>query len=116
MTRAGGVVTILAGLPFDWFDQVLVEHEEADADAVLAGVARDASRAIPSSSACEKASTIDSSRRCSRQGWDREGVASMPGMVAFPIDGDAIGRHAVPGALDIRRVTDATGIEAHRGS
>ena len=29
VTRAGGVVTILTGLPFDWFNQVLVEHEEA---------------------------------------------------------------------------------------
>ena len=40
VTRAGGVVTILTGLPFDWFNQVLVEHEEATPDGVLAGVAR----------------------------------------------------------------------------
>ena len=38
VTRAGGVVTILTGLPFDWFNQVLVEHEEATPEGVLAGV------------------------------------------------------------------------------
>ena len=38
--RAGGVVTILTGLPFDWFNQVLVEHEEATPGGMLAGVAR----------------------------------------------------------------------------
>jgi hypothetical protein len=32
VTRVGGVVTILIGLPFDWFNQVLVEHEEATPD------------------------------------------------------------------------------------
>ena len=35
--RVGGVVAILTGLPFDWFNQVLVEHEEATRDGVLAG-------------------------------------------------------------------------------
>ena len=34
-------------------------------------------------------------------------------MVAFPIDHDAIGRHPAP-ELDIRRVTDAAGIDVHR--
>ncbi len=39
--------------------------------------------------------------------------ASTPGMVAFPIDHDALAGHASPG-LEIRRVTDAAGIDAHR--
>jgi GNAT superfamily N-acetyltransferase len=34
-------------------------------------------------------------------------------MVAFPIDHDAIGQHALP-ELEIRRVADAAGIDAHR--
>src|SRR3972149_6346747 len=38
VNRDGGVVTILTGLPFDWFNQVLIEHEEATPAAVLAGV------------------------------------------------------------------------------
>ncbi len=46
VTRADGVVTILAGLPMDWFSQVLIE----------------ASGATPLSSACARRSTIVSSR------------------------------------------------------
>ena len=38
VTRAGGVVTVLTGLPMDWFNQVLIEREEATAAGVLAGV------------------------------------------------------------------------------
>ncbi len=29
VTREGGVLTILSGLPMDWFDQVLIESQEA---------------------------------------------------------------------------------------
>src|SRR5438876_6593166 len=39
VNRGGGVVTILTGLPFDWFNQVLIEREEATPAGVLAGVA-----------------------------------------------------------------------------
>ena len=38
---------------------------------------------------------------------------ATPGMVAFPIDRDAIAKQAAP-ELDIQRVTDAAGIDAHR--
>ena len=62
VTRAGGVVTILTGLPFDWFNQVLVEHEEATLDGVLAAVARAREQGDPSSSAYATGSMIDSSR------------------------------------------------------
>jgi hypothetical protein len=27
--RRGGVVSIMSGLPFDWFDQVLIERDDA---------------------------------------------------------------------------------------
>ena len=114
VTRAGGVVAILSGLPFDWFNQVLIEREEATAAGVLAGVAQ--------------------ARECGgpfvvrlREGLDdrfvptltQAGLASAgadtatPGMVAYPIDFDAIAEPAVP-ELEIRRVTDAAGIDAHR--
>ena len=40
---------------------------------------------------------------------------SIPGMVASPIDLEAITKHRSPSpGLEIRRVTDAAGIEAHR--
>src|SRR5260221_405925 len=40
VTRAGGVVTILSGLLFDWFNQVLVEQHEATPASLLAGIVR----------------------------------------------------------------------------
>ena len=114
VTRTGGTVTILTGLPFDWFNQVLIEREDATPAGILAGVAR----------ARERGGTFVVRLR---QGIDdrfiptltQAGLApageetSTPGMVAFPIDHDAIGRHAAPG-LDIRRVTAAAGIDVHR--
>jgi hypothetical protein len=39
VNRDGGVVTLLTGLPMDWFNQVLIECEEATPAGVLAGVA-----------------------------------------------------------------------------
>ena len=114
VTRAGGVVTILTGLPFDWFNQVLIEHAEATPAAVLAGVAQ----------ALERGGRFVVRLR---EGIDdrfvptlaRAGLVSAsrdtltPGMVAFPIDSDAINA-AAPPELEIRRVIDAAGIDAHR--
>jgi hypothetical protein len=40
VARTGGTVAILTGLPFDWFNQVLIERERATPAGVLAGVAR----------------------------------------------------------------------------
>jgi GNAT superfamily N-acetyltransferase len=112
--RGGGVVTILTGLPFDWFNQILIEREGATPAGVLAGVAR----------ARERSPSFVVRLR---EGLDdrfiatltRAGLASAredattPGMVAFPIDHDAIASHASP-ELEIRRVTDLAGIDAHR--
>jgi hypothetical protein len=114
VTRAGGVVTILTGLPMDWFNQVLIERGEATPAGVLAGVAQARERG-------------DQFVVRLRDGIDdrfipiltQAGLApageetSTPGMVAFPIDHDAIAQHAAP-ELEIRRVTDAAGIDAHR--
>ena len=114
VTRAGGVVTVLTGLPMDWFNQVLIEREEATPAAVLAGVAQARERG-------------DHFVVRLREGIDdrfiptltQAGLAPaaeetpMPGMVAFPIDHDAIAEHASP-ELEIRRVTDAAGVDAHR--
>ena len=114
VSRAGGVVTVLTGLPMDWFNQVLIEREEATAAGVLAGVGQARERG-------------DHFVVRLREGIDdrfiptltQAGLAfagketSMPGMVAFPIDHDAITQHAFP-ELEIRRVTNAAGIDAHR--
>ena len=114
VTRAGGAVAILSGLPFDWFNQVLVEHEQASPDAVLAGVAQ--AREQGDRVVVRLRDGIDDGLILAlvEAGLGSgEGATLTPGMVAFPIDHDAIARHVAP-ALDIRRVTDAPGIDVHR--
>jgi len=114
VTRAGGVVTVLTGLPMDWFNQVLIERDEATPAGVLAGVAQARERGehfvvrlregiddrfIPT---LTQAGLVPAGRE-----------TATPGMVAFPIDHDAIATQPPPG-FEIRRVTDAAGIDAHR--
>jgi len=114
VTREDGVVTILSGLPMDWFDQVLIERAEATPAALLTAVVtarqsggrfvvrlRDGhdDRFIPT---------------VMRAGLVRAGEASsVTGMVAFPIDPVVIRSRGAPG-LAIRRVTDAAGVDGHR--
>ena len=113
VTRAGGVVTILTGLPFTWFNQVLVEHDDATPDAVLAAVAE--ARRRGGSFVVRLRDGIDDRfiPVLAAAGLAPAGPEGpMPGMAAFPIDHDALARHAAPG-LDIRRVTDPAGIAVH---
>jgi len=114
VSRAGGVVTVLTGLPMDWFNQVLIEREEATPAGVLAGVTEARERG-------------DNFVVRLREGIDDRFIPTLteaglapagqetvtPGMVAFPIDHEAIAERAAS-ELEIRRVTDATGIDAHR--
>ena len=116
VTRASGVMTLLTGLPMDWFNQMLVEREDATRADVLAAVigARESGEPF----AVRLREEID----------DRfipilirAGLAATepghgtPGMVAFPIDRDAAGQQPPP-ELEIHRVTDAAGIDAHRAA
>lgn len=114
VTRAGGTVAILTGLPFDWFNQILVEHEEATADGVLAGVAL--ARELGNPFVVRLREGIDDRfvPTLAQAGLqpDRD-ETSTPGMVASPIDHDSITRHAAP-ELEIHRVTDTSGIDDHR--
>jgi GNAT superfamily N-acetyltransferase len=115
VTRAGGVVTILTGLPFDWFNQVLIERGEATPAGALDGVARARSRRDPFVVRLREGTDDRFIPALIEAGLGPAGAAtSTPGMVAFPIDLHTIGRQAAPG-LEIRRVTDVTGIEVHRG-
>ena len=114
VTRAGGVVTILTGLPFDWFNQVLVEHAEATRDGVLAGVARAREQGHPFVVRLRDGIDGRFVGTLAEAGLEPEGeAASTPGMVAFPVDHDLMARHAASD-LEIRRVTDATGVDDHR--
>ena len=112
--RAGGVVTILTGLPFDWFNQVLVEHEVATPDAVLDAVARAREQGDPFVVRLRDGIDDRFVRTLARAGLGPDGEeTSTPGMAAFPIGRDPIPRHAAS-ELEIHRVTDATGIDDHR--
>ena len=112
--RAGGVVTVLTGLPMDWFNQVLIEREEATPAGVLAGVAQ--AREPGDHFVVRLREGIDDRfiPTLTQAGLAPTGEeTSMPGMVAFPIDNDAIAERAAP-ELEIRQVTDVAGIDAHR--
>jgi GNAT superfamily N-acetyltransferase len=114
VARTGGVLTLLTGLPMDWFNQILIEGEHATSAAVLDAVLQ------------ARAQGVDFLVRL-RHGIDDRFIPTLiqagleaeapqtatPGMVAFPIDRDAISKQAVA-ELDIRRVTDAAGLDAHR--
>jgi GNAT superfamily N-acetyltransferase len=114
VTRASGVVTILTGLPFDWYNQLLIEDEKATPDSLLAGVARARDRGDPFVVRLRGGIDDRFVATLARAGLEPEGEeTSTPGMVAFPIHRDLIAQHAAP-ELEIRRVTDATGIDIHR--
>jgi GNAT superfamily N-acetyltransferase len=111
--RAGGVVTLLTGLPMDWFNQVLIEREEATVAGVLAGVAQARGRGDHFVVRLREGIDDRFIPTLTQAGLaPAEEETSIPGMVAFPIDHDAIAEHASPD-LEIRRVTDAAGVDAH---
>ena len=112
--RHGGVVGLRSSMPFDWFNQVMVERDDARASDLLAAALpghrgtdgpivrlRDGldDRFIPD---------------LARAGWVAAGQGTVtPGMVAFPIDHMATIAPDLEG-FEIRRVTDPRGIEDHR--
>jgi GNAT superfamily N-acetyltransferase len=113
VTRAGGVVTVLTGLPMDWFNQVLIERGEATPAGVLAGVAEARERGDHFVVRLREGIDDRFIPTLTQAGLAPAGEeTSMPGMVAFPIDHATNAEHASP-ELEIRRVTDAAGIDAH---
>lgn len=114
VNRAGGVVTILTGLPFDWFNQVLIEREDAIPAGVLDGVARAREQGDPFVVRLRDGVDDRFIPTLAQAGLVPVGTAGVtPGMAAFPIDHDGIAGLAPP-ELEIRRVTDAAGINLHR--
>jgi hypothetical protein len=116
--REGGTVMILSDIPFDWFNQVLVERLDATPLSLLAGVERGLAH--------DPGFVVRL-----RDGMDDRFIASLkmaglvtadtatatPGMVAFPIDRDAIADAIAPRHLpgfEIHRVMDAAGLDDHR--
>ena len=101
-------------MPFDWFNQVLVERDDTKASDLLAA-ARAVSRPADVPIVRLRDGTDDRFiRDLTRAGWIAAGAATMtPGMVAFPIDHLAtMGRHLPE--FQIRRVADSAGVDEHR--
>ena len=116
--RDGGVVTILSEMPFDWFNQALIERSDATAAGLLAGV--EAGLRNVGSFVVRLRDGVDDRfiPTLTRAGLVAAGESmTTPGMVAYPIDRDAIADAITPsrlGSLEIHRVTDAVGIDEHR--
>lgn len=112
--RIGGVLGIRSGMPFDWFNQVLVESDDATASDLLTAVGR-ATHSVDDPIVRLRDGT--DSRLIpdlTSDGWIAGGAGSTtPGMVAFPIDHLATMASDQPG-FHIRRVTNAAGVEDHR--
>lgn len=112
--RADGVVSVMTGLPFDWFNQILVEEDDATPDAVVAAVA--GARAEGRRFVVRLRDGIDDRLIPILEGaglMPPDTADRTPGMVAFPIDREAIAGARAPG-LEILRVSDAAGIDVHR--
>ncbi|MEW5991414.1 MAG: GNAT family N-acetyltransferase [Chloroflexota bacterium] len=112
--RRDGVVTILSGLPFDWFNQVLIERPDASSAGLLRGMALARERGDPFVVRLREGTDDRFLPTVAGAGLVPAGdEASATGMVAFPIDHDAIARQTAID-LEIRTVKDAAGIDVHR--
>jgi GNAT superfamily N-acetyltransferase len=116
--RDGGVVAILSGIPFDWFNQALIERPDATSAGLLAGV--EAGLGHAGGFVVRLRDGVDDHfiPTLTRTGLVAVGGSmTTPGMVAFPIDRDAIADALAPSRLagfEIHRVIDAVGIDEHR--
>jgi len=112
--RIGGTVSIRSSMPFDWFNQVLVEREDALASDLIAA-ARSGSRSTESHVVRLRDGIDDRFiAGITAAGWEAAPSGTMtPGMVAYPL---AHLRDKAPGPpdLSIRHVTDRAGVEDHR--
>jgi GNAT superfamily N-acetyltransferase len=116
--RVGGAVAILSHMPFDWFNQVLIERSDATETGLLAAVEEGLGH--PGGFVVRLRNGVDDRfiPTLTRNGLvaAAEGT-STPGMVAVPIDRDAIADALAPSGLpgfEIHQVRDAAGVEDHR--
>ena len=110
----GGVVGIHSDMPFDWFNQVLVERDGALASDLLA--AADPAPRRADGLLVRLRAGIDDRLVPALEGAGRiaaDAGTMTPGMVAFPIDHLANSKPDHP-ELEIRRVTDEAGVGDHR--
>lgn len=112
--RVGSVLSLRSTMPFDWFNQVLAEHDGATAPDVLAAAGLE--RPGTDDPIVRLRSGVDDHLIgvITRSGWRDAGAGTMtPGMVAFPIDHLGV-RAPTPPGFEIRQVSDEAGVEDHR--
>jgi GNAT superfamily N-acetyltransferase len=115
--RDGGVVSILSGIPFDWFNQILIERQDVTEAALSAAV--DAGLGHAGDVVVRLRDGVDDRfiPTLTGKGLVAADDATTPGMVAHPIDhcaiADALAQDPRPG-FEIRRIADAVGIGDHR--
>lgn len=116
--RDGGAVSILSEIPFDWFNQVLIERTDATAAGLLASVDEGLGHAGGFVVRLRAGADDRFIPTLTRNGLVAAREATMtPGMVAFPIDRDAVANALAPSRLpgfEIHQVRDAAGIDEHR--
>jgi hypothetical protein len=116
--REGGTVAILSDIPFDWFNQVLVERPDATPTGLLAGVERGLAHAAGFVVRLREGMDDRFIPTLTMAGLvAADAAATIPGMVAFPIDRDAIAEAIAPSRIpgfEIHRVTDTVGLDHHR--
>ena len=116
--RDGGAISILSEIPFDWFNQVLIERSDATTAGLLTGVEEGLGNA--GGFVVRLRDGVDDRfiPTLTGNGLVAAGEeTSTPGMVAFPIDRDAIANALAPSRLpgfEIHEVVDAAGIDDHR--
>jgi hypothetical protein len=118
ITRHGGAVAILSDVPFDWFNQVLVERADATPADLLDGV--EAGARHGGEFVVRLREGVDDRFVPALEGRSLVAVgeeANVTGMVVFPIDRGLMAGALAPGRLpgfEIKRVRDAAGIDEHR--
>jgi hypothetical protein len=108
------VLRLLTGLPMDWFNQILVEREDVTPEALLDALVQ--ARAQGIGFVVRLRQDVDDRfiPVLIQAGLEPEAPeTTTPGMVAFPIEHGALLKAAAP-ELEIRRVTDPAGLDAHR--
>lgn len=112
--RTGGVLVIRSAMPFDWFTQVLVEHDPAQASDLLAAIGPPPRGADGLIVRLREGTDDRFITTLAQAGWVAGDAGTVtPGMAAFPIDHLAKPAPQPPG-FEIRRVTDEAGVEDHR--
>lgn len=116
--RESGTVAIRSDIPFDWFNQVLIERPDATPAGLLHVLEKGLGRGNGFVVRLREGVDDRFISTLTRTGFAAAGSATTtPGMVAFPIDreaiADAIAPRRLPG-FEIRQVTDAIGIDDHR--